>query len=47
MVGLPFVSSPTIYITIYLVPLGLLILIMLLNKGYEICTKTKVFFYLI
>jgi hypothetical protein len=47
MLGIPLVSSATMYSVVYLSPLGLLILIMLLNKGYEICSKTKVIFYVI
>lgn len=47
MLGLPLVSSSTMYMIIYLSPLGLLLLIMLLNKGYEICSKGKVIFYVI
>ena len=34
IIGLPLASSATFYLIIYLVPIGLLILIMLLNKGY-------------
>ena len=45
MVGLPIVTNYVYYLTVYLVPLGLLILIILLNRNYEVCTKPKVFFY--
>lgn len=47
MAGLPFVTSTTLYIVIYLVPLGLLLLVMLLNRGFEVCIKSKIGFYLI
>lgn len=47
VVGLPFVSNSFYYIIIYLVPLALMILIMLLNKSYQILSKEKVLFYVV
>ena len=47
VVGLPFVDNYIFYITVYLSPLALLVLIVLLNKGYEVFTKPKVLFYVV
>ena len=46
MIGLPFiVNSTTYYLMVYAVPLGLMVLIMLLNKNYQVFTVRKVMFY--
>lgn len=45
MIGLPFVDNPSYYIMIYLAPAALLVLIILLNKNYEVFTLSKSLFY--
>jgi hypothetical protein len=45
--GLPMVKSQFLYLLVYLAPLALLLLIILLNRNYEIFTKAKIFFYLV
>jgi hypothetical protein len=47
MAGLPFVLISTFYIVVFAAPLALLLLIMLLNKNYEVFTKPKALFYAI
>jgi hypothetical protein len=47
MVGLPLVQNYLYYIFIYLVPLGLMLLIVLINRNFEVFTKAKILFYLV
>jgi hypothetical protein len=47
MVGLPMVSSWMYYLIIYLCPIGLLVMTIVLNKGFEIWTERKIIFYLV
>ena len=47
MFGLPFVQNSLFYIFIYLVPLGLMLLIVLINRNFEVFTKPKILFYVV
>lgn len=47
ILGLPLAQSSLLYMLVYLSPLGLLFLVILLNRNYEIFTKPKVFFYIV
>lgn len=47
MLGLGMAQSVYVYLPIYLSPLALLLLIVLLNRSYEIISRAKVLFYLI
>ena len=46
-VGLPLVKSSTLATVVYCSPLALLILIIILNRHYEVISKHKVGFYLV
>jgi hypothetical protein len=47
IIGLPMVQSTFLYILVYLSPLALLLLIILLNRNYQIFTKPKIVFYFV
>lgn len=47
ILGLPLAQSSLLYMLVYLSPLGLLFLVILLNRNYEIFTKAKVCFYVV
>ena len=46
IIGLPLISS-TFYYVIFLAPIGLLFMLILFNRNYEICSKIKVLFYIV
>lgn len=47
IIGLPLVSSTFYYYVIFLSPIGLLFMLILFNRNYEICSKVKVLFYIV
>lgn len=47
IIGLPLISSTFYYYVIFLAPIGLLFMLILFNRNYEICSKIKVLFYIV
>jgi hypothetical protein len=41
------ISSTFYYYVIFLAPIGLLFMLILFNRNYEICSKIKVLFYIV
>lgn len=47
MIGLCLITNPTLLLIVYCSPIALLLLIILLNRGMKIFTKTNTIFYVI